>query len=193
MVTYVVTYSIGVHTDNRNALAKLLSDQIQFLYGPLYSLQHASTQAWLSFSSRHRPGRSFFGSEPDLSQDELASWRIWMTEVFMPLNLQMEAAIVANAHLIEGATMPKEFLDLLAHVEVYRVVLGQWKLGNYSDHTSYIEYPKEFGGYVDRTFKKLTDKQAKLLGPWYRGSWFMRWVGKTGDGQALPVVEAKPQ
>jgi hypothetical protein len=163
-VSYLVTYSIGVHTDNRNARAKLLSDQIQFLYGPLFSLQHASTQAWLSFSSRHRPGRSFFGSEPDLSQDELASWRLWMNEVFMPLNVQMEAAIVANAHLIEGATMPKEFLDLLAHVEVYRVVQGKWKMGDYSEHTSYINYPEEFGAYVERTFKKLTREQTKLLG-----------------------------
>ena len=163
-VGYLVTYTLGIRTDNRNAHMKQLSDQIQFLYGPLFSLQHASTQAWISFSSKHRPGKPFFGEgEPPLSPDELAAWRLWMTEVFMPLNVQMEAAIIANAHLIEGATMPQEFLDLLAHVEVYRVVMGQWKQGNYVDHTSYIEYPKAFGGYVETTFKKLTAEQTKLL------------------------------
>ena len=43
---YVITYTNGIRIGNRTSRLKHLSDQIQFLYGPLFSLAHASRQAW---------------------------------------------------------------------------------------------------------------------------------------------------
>ena len=162
-VGYVVTYANSVRLENRKTRLKHLSDQIQYLYGPLFSLSHASQQAWRSFRSRHRPGRPFFEPGDPLSADELWAWRLWMVEVFMPLNLQMEKVIVDNAHLIEGAEMPQPFTDLLAHVEVYRIVLRKWTLNDLSEHTAYLEYPKALDTYVAETYHALTRQQTKLL------------------------------
>jgi len=59
--------------------------------------------------------------------------------------------------------MPQSFLDLLSHVEVYRVVMRKWKDGDFSEHTAYITYPEALEPYVKETFNLLTAEQTKLL------------------------------
>lgn len=162
-VGYFVTYVNGVRLENRKSRLKYLSDQIQFLYGPLFSLSHASQEAWRSFRSRYRPEGAFFDPVNPLSAWELEAWRMWMVEVFMPLNLRMEKAIIENAHLIEGSEMPHPFIELLSHVEVYRVVLKKWERNDFTEHTAYIEYPLTLDDYVAQTYRKLTRLQTELL------------------------------
>jgi hypothetical protein len=88
-----------------------------------------------------------------------------MEEVFMPLNLKIENAIVSNSHLIEGPEMPKPFLDFLAHVEVWKAVLKTWTAtAEIKEHRSYIRYPPEFEDHVYDTFARLKAKQNKLIG-----------------------------
>jgi hypothetical protein len=87
-----------------------------------------------------------------------------MSEVFMPINLKMEKVIVENAHLIEGVVMPRPFLSLLAHVEVYRVVMKRWERNDFSQHTSYLDFPEDFESYVSRTFQSLKRHQFSLIG-----------------------------
>ena len=161
---YLATYVNSVRLENRKSRLKFLNDQIQFLYGPLYSLSHASQQAWHSFRSRYRPEKKAYFDPADPATDvEIVAWRNWMIEVFMPLNLQMEKAIVENAHLIEGSKMPKPFLDLLAHVETYRAVLHQWSQQDYSEYTARLEYPVELNLYAAETYHSLSAQQTHLL------------------------------
>jgi hypothetical protein len=76
----------------------------------------------------------------------------------------MEAAIIQNSHLIDGGSLPQSFLDLLAHIEVYKIVLKQWAQRNYADHTSYINFPEQFADDVHKTFLKLKTRQLELMG-----------------------------
>ena len=165
-VGYMVTYFNNIRIENRKAQVKFVSDQVQYLYGPLFSLSHASDQAWIAFRSRCRPGGSFFGDprKPPPTPQELEQWRLWMSEVFMPINLNMEEAIIQHAHLIEEETMPKSFLALLAHVEVYKAVIKGWQSGDFSQHTSYLNFPESFRNNVTKTFETLKHRQFELIG-----------------------------
>jgi hypothetical protein len=165
LVGYIVTYANNVRLENRKAQIKFISDQVQYLYGPLFSLNAASREAWESFRSRCRPKGAFFSEGPDAPSDhELEQWRLWMSEVFMPMNLKMEKVIIENVHLIEGATMPKSFLELLAHVEVYKTVIKKWENQDFSEHTSYFNFPENFDADVAKTFTFLKRRQAALIG-----------------------------
>lgn len=164
-IGYIVTYLNNIRLENRKAQVKFISDQVQNLYGPLFSLDAASKEAWTKFRSRCRPHGAFFNDYPyPPNNDELKEWRLWMLEVFMPLNLKMEKVIIENAHLIEGAEMPKSFQELLAHVEVYRVVLKKLENKDFSEHTSYLNFPDAFHLDVARTFSLLKRRQMALIG-----------------------------
>ena len=97
----------------------------------------------------------------------IKSWRsgdFGMSNIFMPINLKMEQVIVENAHLIEGVAMPAPFLELLAHVEVYRAVIKKWEKNDFSEHTSYLDFPQEFEDYVSHAFVSLKRRQFHLIG-----------------------------
>jgi hypothetical protein len=162
---YFVTYLNSLRLERRKAHLAFLGEQLRSLYGPLFSLQHTSSEAWDAFASNCWPERKTFFGDPsgEPTPEELRQWRLWMTEVFMPLNLQMEKIIIDNAHLIEGDGMPKYFLDFLSHVEVYKMVLAKWEKGDFTEHTAYITFPEEFGARVTKTYKKLKHEQALLL------------------------------
>jgi len=163
-IGYFVTYINNIRIEKRKARIKFVSDQLQYLYGPLYSLSQASTQAWASFRSRCRPNGPFFGRSPSPTEQELEQWRLWMSWVFMPLNLDMEKAIVGNAHLIDGENMPDSFKALLAHIEVYKIVLKKWESGDFSEHTSYLNYPDGFINDISEKFAALKRRQVVLIG-----------------------------
>jgi len=82
----------------------------------------------------------------------------------MPLNLQMRQAIIENTHLVEGDGMPQSFRDLLAHVEVYKITIKKWEAGDFSEHTSYLDFPSEFRREVQAQFAMLKSRQAGLIG-----------------------------
>ncbi len=86
-----------------------------------------------------------------------------MEEVFMPMNVRMEEAILANCDLIDEAEMPPAFVALCAHVEGYKVVLKKWKVGDYSENTSSINYPDEVQKYVEGKYGNLKTEQARLI------------------------------
>jgi hypothetical protein len=164
IVGYVVTYANNIRIENRKAKIKFISDQLQYLYGPLFTLSDASNQAWIAFRSRWRPGGPFFGTIPPPSAEELEQWRLWMAEVFMPLNLKMETVIVENSHLINGPGMPGEFRKFLSHVEAYKTTVKSWENGDLKYHTSYSNYPKEFNRMVEKAYAELKKKQAEMIG-----------------------------
>lgn len=161
---YLLTYSNNVRLEDRKMRLKYLSDQLQVLYGPLFSLSHASHQAWGELTKTLRPeSKVLFDDADPLTEAELKRWRLWMTTVFQPLNLRMEEAIINNAHLIVGSDMPVHFQEFLAHVEAYRAVIQQWQVGDYSRHTASLPYPKSLDEYLKQTFLDLSRHQSKLL------------------------------
>ena len=87
---YVVTYRNSVKLSQRNERLDRIDRQLRELYGPLFALVSASGEAWSGFRRIYRPGiSSYWRSEPAPTEQEAAAWRLWMVEVFMPLNTRM--------------------------------------------------------------------------------------------------------
>ena len=139
--------------------------QLRHLYGPLYSIHQASEMAWVAFRSKYRPRKPFFGSTPGPTEEDLEAWRMWMSEVFMPLNLQMEKTIVDNGDLIIEDRMPQCLLELCAHVDAYKVVLKKWSMSDFSEHIALSTFPREYlTMYIEQSYTNLKKVHASLLG-----------------------------
>ena len=142
-----------------------LNLQLKRLYGPLYAAVHTGEHSWLRFRELYRPNLPYFGGAEPPKETDLEAWRLWMTEVFMPINLRMEATIVENADLLIEETMPPCFLLLCAHVAAYKPILKRWERNDYSEHVSISVYPRgEMMAYIDRSFLELKRQQSHLLG-----------------------------
>jgi hypothetical protein len=87
-----------------------------------------------------------------------------MTEVFMPMDLLMEKAIIENADLIIENEMPKSFIDLIAHIAAYKPVMRKWQEGDFSEHLSVTNYPDDLPKYVEGSYVALKNERATLLG-----------------------------
>lgn len=163
---YAAKYWNDIRIAKRKDRLDRINQQLKLLYGPLYALDRASGTAWQYFRSRYRSGIHYFREEPNPpTEDDLAAWRLWMCEVFMPLILRMEKTIVENADLLIEERMPKCFLTLSAHIATYKPVLEQWKQKDYRDLISMVEYPSAtLRDYIERSFKQLKKEQNKLLG-----------------------------
>lgn len=189
LIGYVITHRNDVRRDQRQALLDRVNRQLGELYGPLLALVTATDSAWNAYMSRYRPGGSL--REPGMVTDrsdvvpgprlaawpppnvnpqraptagEGVTWRLWIREVFMPLNLRMEEVIITKADLLEGDAMPVPFLDLVAHVESYRTVLKRWDEGDYSEQFALLLFPATLRGHVTEQFQLLKREQSRLLG-----------------------------
>jgi hypothetical protein len=156
-------YWNATRLERRKAEFALLNEQLGKLYGPLYSLCAASRTTWFRFRSKYRPKGPYFDPKDPPNEDQLLAWRQWMLNVFMPMNERMVDAIIDNVHLIEGNDIPKSFLDLISHVEAYRVIKYRWQEGDYSENMSLLNFPKQFQSDVETTFHMLKERQAALM------------------------------
>jgi len=173
VVAATIAYLFNCRLEGKRSELKFLNDQIQFFYGPLFSLSHASEQAWRAFRARCRPSGAFFRPDDIPSLSEMKEWRHWMVSVFMPINLDSEKIIINNSHLINGGGMPESFLQLLSHVESYKAIVAKWSdLPLYenkpyaeivSKNTAFIDFPDKFHSEIRNTFVQLKKRQAKLL------------------------------
>ena len=161
-IGYVISHLNDMRLEKKKARVKFIGDQLQYLYGPLLSLSNTTRVAWSSFRSQWHPEGTPYWEETTL--EEKAERCLWIREVFMPLGVAMEKAIIENAHLISGGTVPLVLLKLLAHVEVYKITLKKWEANDYSSGTAYLNFPEEFDKYVEDEFAILKRRQAELLG-----------------------------
>ncbi len=162
---YAYTYIKDVELSSRKAKLERVSSQLQYLYGPLYSVSYAQERVWVEFRKKNRPGKGYYWDTfPPPTDIEAKEWRLWMENVFMPLNIQMEKIILGNTHLLVEEEIPDPLLSLLAHIEGYRATLAKWKNGDYSVHTSFFNYPTEIKQYSLKHYIELKKKQSLLIG-----------------------------
>jgi hypothetical protein len=156
----------------RTARLERVERQLREFYGPLFANVAAARMGWQSYQHRVNPeayGTSWPNEEPP--PEEQAAWRLWMTEVFMPLNLEMERVVVEKSDLLEESEMPPSLLQLCAHVEAYKTVIKRWENHDFSEHTSVIDFPaREVAEYVGTRFSVLKDEQMRLLGLLKKGA-----------------------
>jgi len=168
---FLATYWNNILLEKQRANIAFISNQLEKLYGPLLALSNSTEQAWRQFQTRHRPGRPFFFDDGDPpSEEEAREFRHWMTVVLMPTNIKMQEVISQNAHLIDGSSMPTEFLEFLAHVQAYRAVIAKWAvadtgpaLTSRAANASYLNYPQKLDAYVAAKFDELKARQERLL------------------------------
>jgi hypothetical protein len=163
-IGYLATYWNNIKIAQHQERLDRVNRQIKNLYGPLYALVTSANTTWIYFRRDYRPGGSFWGNNKRPSKEEAEAWRLWMSEVFMPLNIQMEKIFLENADLIDEDVMPDCLLSLSAHVSAYKPVLKKWKDGDYSENTSVIKFPREeLLDYVKSNYSRLKGKQKRLL------------------------------
>src|SRR5262249_54156451 len=150
----------------RQAKLERVNLQLRKLYGPLYALLNQSRDTWVAFAQQHWPkqgNEGYFVGEEN-TEEEKKVWRLWMKEVFMPLNDKIEQTIVENADLVVGGEIPKVFKVTLAHIAGYRPVIRQWAEGDFSRHTSFGNWPgKELFLEVEEKYKTLVQQQRELI------------------------------
>ena len=170
VIGYFVTYRTNLRLAQRNDRLERINRQLSEFYGPLLALTRSSDQSWQAFRKRYRPGGgSFWKSDPPLTVEDAAAWRLWMTTVFMPVHQRMMELVLNRADLIEEPDMPSCLLALCAHVNGYQAILKEWETGEISiereDNLSIVNFPgDELAAYAATAFSRLKAEQAELLG-----------------------------
>ena len=163
---YVWTYLYNLRLARRKDRLDRVNRQLSDLYGPLYALTHSADTCWKVFRSRYRPGGGpFWDPNSPPTEEEAAAWRLWMAEVFMPLNVAMADVVTQHIDLLDEETMPDVLLRLCAHVKVYRPVIKRWEAGDFSENTSGLNFPREeLLAFASDGFRDIMRKQRELLG-----------------------------
>ena len=163
---YVVTYFMQRHQAQRQARLERINCQLRNLYGPLYSILKANQAVWNEFRDKlwpkHGHNAYFHGNNTTDAENE--RWRIWMTEVFEPLNARIERIILENGDLLIDSELPQEFVDALAHIASYRALYPKWKDGDFTIHTSLINFPDGLLPIIEHAYRKLLQQQKNLTG-----------------------------
>lgn len=162
---YLITYWNNIRLSQRTEQLNRVNRQLGELYGPLYSLSRTGSQVYKAFRLKYRPGVHYFGNNPPPTEEDLKAWRLWITNVFMPRNIQIQQLIINKADLLIETDMPDCLNDLCAHVASYQAELKKWEINDFSEHFAIITFPgKELLEYSQRSFRSLKEKQKKLIG-----------------------------
>ena len=165
LLGFAAKYFNDIKIAQRKDRLDRINQQLKLLYGPLYAIDQAGNTAWTAFRERNRPNKSYWTGTPPPNEQDKETWRLWMREVFMPLNLRLEKTIVENADLLIEKKMPESLLLLLAHVSAYKAVLKRWENQDYTEHISLVNFPRqEVRTYAEKSFTDLKNEQARLLG-----------------------------
>ncbi|WOE77483.1 hypothetical protein RZO07_19425 [Pseudomonas protegens] len=156
------------YADRKASRLDRINKQLRELYGPLYAQLKASDSVWEAFTGRHWPGHrrdSYFSEGAEVTDQEKAVWRNWMSNVFEPYNATTEKLILQNIDLIDQDQIPAAFISALAHVAAYKAVLASWKDSDFSYHTSVNNWPNiELLSFVEPEYKRLKKLQGELIG-----------------------------
>jgi hypothetical protein len=174
VIPAVLAFAFSVIDDHRKAKLDFVNLQIEKLYGPLYSLTQANTAVWDNFKQNNWPANrvSYFptSGDKDAATIETLRWRLWIKNVFQPMNLQIEKAIIENYELLAGEKTPPSFRDMLAHIESYKAIIAAWdqedrKGGTISTKTELntdINWPEHLNKCVQDSYEFLKARQSVL-------------------------------
>ncbi|MFD8637636.1 hypothetical protein [Streptomyces sp. NPDC059533] len=164
---YAATYLTNLRLARRKDRLERVNRQLSELYGPLYAQAEAMDRSWNKFSDRHWP---MWTASVPATAEQAATWRLWMSTVFMPLNRRMVELVVSHADLLREETIPEPLKELCAHVACYEPILARWQEDGFDsvqfdDHVSIAgDFPRgELDSYVRTSFESLKLEQAKLL------------------------------
>jgi len=161
---YLFTHSSELSRSRRTEQLNLINMQINNFYGPLYIVLQDSYASFAALLQKHNKTTVFFEKGKRPTEQEMKEWKIWMENIFMPLNLQIEKLILENAYLIREEKIPDCLIQFLAHVSTYKSVLKKWESGDFSEIVSINSFPIELSEYAANSYKELKKEQLQLIG-----------------------------
>jgi predicted HicB family RNase H-like nuclease len=179
-----LTYLNSLRLAQRKEQLEFVERQLRDLYGPLLALCTSNNMAYhKAFRLLYRPDIPMWDppvSEPENwpSEDDIAAFRMWTKEVFMPINREMCRLVVDHTDLLVEPSMPQCLLDLLAHVQAYEGLIQEWETGKTTHNTPKIRFPGEIMQYVMGNYQALKKTQATLQGRFSkpRMHWLRCWA-----------------
>lgn len=160
---YAATYLNARTLARRREALDLVNDQINEFYGPLFIVSTVGSIEYRALIQKM--GRESDGDlERPLSPDEFREWRIWMTEVFMPMNEWCEKLLLEHAYLVRERELPECIIRFFTHVAGYKAVLKKWADGDISEQFSIIDFPSDLREYAAEAYRALKDEQLRLVG-----------------------------
>lgn len=166
IIGYLATYWNSLLIARRNDQLELINKRLGDFYGPLYIATQSSNRAYKAFLSklRRNPESRLVDRHRAPTEAELLEWRLWVENVFMPINEHIEDLILNNAYLIQEKEMPECLLQFIVHVSAYKAITEKWRNGDFRDIDSIIDFPKELEVYATDSYKQLKARQIELLG-----------------------------
>lgn len=149
---YAATYWNNLRLAQRRDRLDRINRQLSDLYGPLLALSIATESLFKEYGREHAS-----------KLDEHATWRVWVQQVFMPLNERMVEVITEKADLIEEPEMPEVLRQLCAHVNAYRPIITNWEKSDFSRRTPLVRFPASLHKDVEKVFSRLKKEQNDLL------------------------------
>lgn len=157
------TYLTNLRLARRKDRLDRVNRQLSELYGPLYAQAEVVNRAWRKFADT-------YGIVWSDTAERAATWRLWMSTVFMPLNRRMVDLVVSHGDLLIEDTIPESLKELCAHVACYEPVVARWQEDGFSsvlyeDHVSIAgNFPRTaLDRYLKSSFEALKREQAELL------------------------------
>jgi hypothetical protein len=165
----IIAFGLTFLDSQRNEALAHVNDQISKLYGPLYVTSQADCDTW-SGVARSEWSRLKYAFSKSTTIEQTRQWRLWMTTVFQPMNVQMEQAILSNSQLVIGDRMPASFGALIAHTEGYKIVISRWQTSTAKSpdftsraaNVSSLNYPTAINECARRGYLALKERQVIL-------------------------------
>lgn len=163
-ISYIAKYLNDLRIIKRKDKLERINRQLKDFYGPLLSLTSSSDASWTVFRLNYRnETKGYFNLKNPPTEKEKEIWRTWITTVFHPVNEIIYNKVLENGDLIIESIFPEPLKDLCAHYESYKPVIEQWKKGNYDEHLSLLNYPRDILSYAKKSYEHLKNEQQKLI------------------------------
>ena len=159
-IGYIVNFSFDKINYRREKKLEMINQRINMFYGPLYF----STIAGAKISETLRSKMGVKNREDRLDKKYYGEWRLFVTEVLMPLNLMREKIILENSYLIIEDDPPPCLENFIIHVASFKAVVAKWKAGDFSEIYSMIYFPADLEDYIVSSYLNLKKEQGKLIG-----------------------------
>jgi len=173
LIGYFVQHLYALRLQRRKDQLDRVNAQLRQFYGPLLAIVSATKSSFSAFLINYSPSHIATSEGiqclrdcivADINCQEAREYRLWMREILMPLNARASELLINNADLFDAPQMPHFFLELVAHVSSFRVLLKKWEMGDYSKNFADVPYPNEIHYYIVAEFTRLKQIQARLLG-----------------------------
>jgi hypothetical protein len=176
IATAIAGFVVSLLQDQRKREMDFVDLQIEKVYGPLFALSRATLRAKDDLIAKRRPEtKDYFSKDPPPSKEDVQQFRLWMRNVFQPMNLEMETAITRNAQLIQGGHIYPVFEEFIMHVESYKATMAKWKDADAEENPHFLEglenkatrdFPDGFDPCVKQRYDAMLARRDHLRNFW---------------------------